>query len=529
MKIAYCLYRVSTKKQVEENVNADDVKQDDIPMQKIACTEFAEQNGWHIAKEFYEKGVSGFKVSANDRDAIQDLKEAALKHEFDILLVYMFDRLGRRDDETPFVVEWFVKQGIEVWSAREGQQRFDNQTDKLLNYIRYWQANGESQKTSERVKTRLAQLTSEGRFTGGAVPYGYKLVETGMYNRKGRAVRKLVIDDDESEIIKMVFDKTVKCGWGSYKIAVMLNDMGLTTHKGAKFQSNTINRILHNRIYCGYFVSKDVVSPKQDYLAIVSEDDWNAVQEILRQRKNRNNIKNNITMNTRSQSLLSGNIFCGHCGSHLAASRANYKYKVVNGTPEYESRRVYTCYHRTRKLSDCDGQSVYQAKKVEELVINIAKKYFSQILDMPEDEALKIKRINCIESDTNRISQSKVNINDLELRYKALIDEIGKALIGESVFTPDILRVAIDKIKIEIEENKKIIEYCEREIEELQNKESHIDEYYAQLIEWANIFDTVSLDEKKMILCQMFDKIIVRRGYDITVVLYNIYQQFFEF
>ena len=233
-------------------------------------------------------------------------------------------------------------------------------------------------------------------------------------------------------------------------------------------------------------------------------------------------------MNTRSQSLLSGNIFCGHCGSHLAASRANYKYKVVNGTPEYESRRVYTCYHRTRKLSDCDGQSVYQAKKVEELVINIAKKYFSQILDMPEDEALKIKRINCIESDTNRISQSKVNINDLELRYKALIDEIGKALIGESVFTPDILRVAIDKIKIEIEENKKIIEYCEREIEELQNKESHIDEYYAQLIEWANIFDTVSLDEKKMILCQMFDKIIVRRGYDITVVLYNIYQQFFE-
>ncbi len=91
MKKAYCLYRVSTKKQVDK-------AKDDIPMQKIACTEFAEQNGWVIAKEFYEKGVSGFKVSANDRDAIQDLKEAALNHEFDVLLVYMFDRLGRRDD-----------------------------------------------------------------------------------------------------------------------------------------------------------------------------------------------------------------------------------------------------------------------------------------------------------------------------------------------------------------------------------------------------------------------------------------------
>lgn len=51
----------------------------------------------------------------------------------------------------PFVVEWFVKQNIEVWSAMEGQQRFDSHVDKLLNYIRYWQASGESIKTSPGV------------------------------------------------------------------------------------------------------------------------------------------------------------------------------------------------------------------------------------------------------------------------------------------------------------------------------------------------------------------------------------------
>ena len=49
--------------------------------------------------------------------------------------------------------------GIEVWSAMEGQQRFDTHVDKLLNYIRYWQASGESIKTSIRVKTRMEQLT----------------------------------------------------------------------------------------------------------------------------------------------------------------------------------------------------------------------------------------------------------------------------------------------------------------------------------------------------------------------------------
>lgn len=46
-----CLYRVSTKGQVDH---------DDIPMQRIECRKFAEQQGWNIIKELCEKGVSGF-------------------------------------------------------------------------------------------------------------------------------------------------------------------------------------------------------------------------------------------------------------------------------------------------------------------------------------------------------------------------------------------------------------------------------------------------------------------------------------
>ena len=100
IKRVYCLYRVSTIGQVDKN---------DIPLQKQSCREFAKhQPGWVIQKDFQEKGVSGFKISADDRDAIQELKTAAERGEFDILLVFMFDRLGRIDNETPFVVEWFM-------------------------------------------------------------------------------------------------------------------------------------------------------------------------------------------------------------------------------------------------------------------------------------------------------------------------------------------------------------------------------------------------------------------------------------
>lgn len=111
IKRANCLYRVSTKGQVDK---------DDIPMQRQACREYAEQMGWTITNEYYEKGISGFKVSAEKRDAIQDLKVAAENHEFEVLLVFMFDRLGRIQNETPFVLEWFVRHGIEVWSTKEG-------------------------------------------------------------------------------------------------------------------------------------------------------------------------------------------------------------------------------------------------------------------------------------------------------------------------------------------------------------------------------------------------------------------------
>ena len=83
-KRVYTLYRVSTIGQVEK---------DDIPMQKEACHEFAERQGWEIVKEFSEKGVSGFKKSAKDRDQLQLLQQAAAAGEFDVLLVFMFDRL----------------------------------------------------------------------------------------------------------------------------------------------------------------------------------------------------------------------------------------------------------------------------------------------------------------------------------------------------------------------------------------------------------------------------------------------------
>ena len=196
-----------------------------------------------------DKGNSGYKVSAKDRDAVQEIQRDAVQGKFDVLLVYMFDRLGRRDDETPFVVEWFVRNGIEVWSAVEGQQRFDNHVDKLLNYIRYWQASGESIKTSVRVKTRMEQLTQDGLFTGGSIPYGYRLEKRGRINKRNREVCDLTVDDDAAKIVQLIFYKYVHEGYGAQRLCRYLTELGI---RKAIQKDGTVRREIRCRYQCHY-------------------------------------------------------------------------------------------------------------------------------------------------------------------------------------------------------------------------------------------------------------------------------------
>ena len=183
-----CLYRVSSKGQVDKN---------DIPMQRIECRKYVQRAGdWQIVAEFAEKGVSGYKVSEKDRDAIIDIRAAAQKKLFDVLLVFMPDRLGRKEDETPLMVQWFITKGIQVWSTTNGQIKVENHTDKLLNYITFWNAEGESVKTSIRIKTKHEQMIEEGEWRGGGAPFGYGIAHLGRLGRKSRPLYDLVKDEE---------------------------------------------------------------------------------------------------------------------------------------------------------------------------------------------------------------------------------------------------------------------------------------------------------------------------------------------
>lgn len=522
MKRVYTLYRVSTMKQV-------DLVKNDIPMQKISCHEFADRQGdWQIVKEYEEKGISGSKVSAEKRDAIQDLKEAAQKKEFDVLLVFVFDRLGRIENETPFVLQWFVEHGIEVWSVNEGQQRFDNHVDNLLNYIRFWQASGESKKTSVRVRTRLEQMTEEGIYTGGSLPYGYILINKGQKNKKGQEMKDLSPDPEESETVKRIFRLVTAEGYGSHQIARMLNSEGKRTHGGAEFKSNNILRILKNEIYIGYLTNGTARSDRIEDYRIIDDDMFKQAQRFLRERSNRNELKRTIAMNNKGRTLLSGNIYCAHCGSRLASSRYNKGYMRKDGTLSHKGYCRYVCYHRSRGLNDCNGASTDNADKIDAAVMELMKNIFARISESPDEDRIKGMYEEMMKENHNKQSRLDASLQKNRKQLDLLQREIGKTLIGESEYSIDDLTSAIRAVKEKIAgEESELKELMDEEAVKKAYTESIIPEH-RRIKNWGEEFELAPMATKKLIASQLFSRVEVGKGYKVRVEINMTYRQFIK-
>ena len=505
-KRVYCLYRVSTVGQVEK---------DDIPMQKQYCREFVSSHpDWHIEKELYEKGISGFKKSAKERDAIQEIQREAVQGKFEVLLVYMFDRLGRRDDETPFVVEWFVKNGIEVWSAVEGEQRFDNHVDKLLNYIRYWQASGESIKTSVRTKTRLEQLTESGCYTGGSIPYGYQLDKRGRMNKRNREVFDLVIDEDAAKIIQLIFDKYVFEGFGAQRLCRYLTEMNIRKPDGSNFPNTSINRIIKNPIYTGVIRNGEARSDVIPELQIIDPEIFERAQKIMADRTTHHA---ETPLNLKGQSLLVGNIYCGHCRNRLTLTTSGRKRINKHGELVREVRARYQCHYNVRHPGECDGQSGYGVKKLDGIVEQIVRYQLSRISAASGAEIVAKQNEKAIELAKARYNVASTQLADKQKELADYQAETIKVIRGESRLDIDLLNDLVSKAKQEIQSLTATVDAAKLELEQhLASSDVEMQEY-ERIKSWADLYDTCTFYEKKMIISQFIKSVHVYRDYTLEI------------
>jgi len=514
-KRVFCLYRVSTAGQLDRHTRENE--KDDIPMQKRACEEYCQRMGWEIIDSRSEKGVSGFKVSANDRDAIIDIREAAQQKKFDILLVYMFDRLGRKEDETPFIVQWFINKGIEVWSTVEGQQKIEQHVDKLLNYIRFWQAQGESEKTSARVKTAQAQLIQDGHFRGGTVPYGYRLEHRGRVNKKGFPLGDLVIHEQEAAVVKTIFDRYVNHGYGTHRICGYLAENGMTAKDGRRFINTTIQNMLKRPTYVGILYGGDVQSDIIPELQIISPAVFDRAQEILKERSSEYNERRRIPLNTKGNALLSGNVFCGHCDARLTLTTNGKKYLRKDGHTTFTPKTRYVCYNKTRHPETCNGQTGYTSSKLDNVIERVVESIFSRVKEKPSDQFITAQFNERIAGIKLNLEQARATLNSEVQVMSVLEGELMKVIQGTSELKPEMLNKKYEETERSITDKKLIVDSFEAELTNSKEMMRQVTRQYNDVLTWADMFNDSAIDVKKMIVAQLISSVRVSEGYKIEI------------
>ena len=517
-----CLYRVSTTKQVDH----DELNQADIPVQRKACREFAEKMGWVIVNEEQETGVSGYKVSANDRDKLQLLKKRAEQGKFDILLVFMFDRLGRKSDETPFVVEWFVKHGIRVWSVNEGEQRFESHTDRLTNYIRYWQADGESQKTSIRTKAAMGQMVQEGRYRGGGVPYGYRLAPSGILNKRKHEVCKLEIDEDEARVVRMMFNLCVGSGFGRCKIANMISGQGIKTRTGSNWHEATVGHILHNIAYTGVLRSGESQSEIFEELQIVDPDTFALAQKLMAERVNEYNERRTMPKKISSKAMLSGNIFCGHCGGRLTLTTNGTVRHNLKGGTVFRRRVRYVCYNKTRHRVDCDGQSGYTTHILDGMVTKVLHQIFDKMKSIQEDEIVSRTQMNVEASVKHQLAAARRDFAKATKEYEAVKAKLYDVIRGKSRLPESVLTEMADEAKEKMMSASEKVSELSREAEQNSGRAEEIRKDYQRILKWSELFDDSDIATKKMVAGYLIKRIDVYTDYRLHIEFNINFAQF---
>lgn len=525
-KRVLCLYRVSTKMQVNRET-------DDIPMQKAECEKFiAKHPDWQLHDEIAEKGISGFKNTSHNRDALNEIMERATKKEFDILLVYMSDRLGRREDDTPFYVADLNNLGIEVWSVNENQLKTEEHIDKLMNYIRFWNAEGESLKTSVRVRDAQLEMLKRGEYTGGGCPYGYNLVYSGKYNNKGRALKQLEINPEQAEIVKKIFELSTNQGMGGYRIAQELNNSNIPTQKGSKWTLCTINNILRNPIYKGYYSygkfkvkgKRGRTSPddwdyspiKNEALAIIEESFWNKAQRVREARtpdhyKKENIDYGNYPPRSNGKLLLMGLVYCGYCGSRLSNGTAYDKWTTKDGIQHKKIRGQYKCISRTEGKTDCKGRYNYKQESLETAVLKVISNYIHQFKETEIIDKLLKEQQARQKQEQKELRAIQQKIKAVEKDIDTLKEQLPQALRNEFMLSLSELEDLINTNKEKLSTLKAEYLKKQEEFSTYALERSELTKLSSIVPKWE-VFQDLTMQEQRMFISTIVDRVYVKEG-----------------
>jgi site-specific DNA recombinase len=324
MKIAALYARVSTaKQQLNEN----------IASQIAALKDYAMRHDYQISpQEIYQD--DGYSGATLDRPALDRLRDAVAQGRIEAVIILSPDRLARQFAYQYIVVEEFERAGCKVVFINH---RFGSSpAERMLQEMTGVFAEYERALITERCRRGRLHKARSGKVVISVAPYGYTYIP-----RSEHCPGNLLVNDAEAEVVRQIFQWLIDEQFSVSEITGRLNESGLRTRRGNKWQRGTVINLLRNAVYAGtyYYNRRRTVpakqqnrsrlgSPRKHHIsaALRPEDEWIAVQvtpiidqetwdaarhqlKLNQERAGRNNKKRDY--------LLKGLLVCGCCNLRM--------------------------------------------------------------------------------------------------------------------------------------------------------------------------------------------------------------------
>lgn len=298
--------------------SSDNQREESIDAQVRACKAYCKGKGYLVTHIYRDEAKSGTKLAG--RDAYNQMLADAKDDLFDVVIFHKVDRNARNEFDYYTTKRTLTQLGIKYEYA---VQNIDNTPEgqmmesMLVGFAAYYSRN-----LAKETKKGLNENAYKAQFNGGTAPFGYKIVD-----------KHYVIDEREADGVRMIF-KMYLSGQGYLEISKALAEKGYKTKSGKNFSKASIHDILRNEKYIGTYTfnritkkadgtrnshgkpSEELIRIENAVPAIISKNDFVMVQKIKD-----DNRKHAARFLSPKPYLLTGKIFCEHCGSPMNGHR----------------------------------------------------------------------------------------------------------------------------------------------------------------------------------------------------------------
>jgi DNA invertase Pin-like site-specific DNA recombinase len=267
-----------------------------LDAQREACEAYIKSQAgsrWKLVSQRYsDPAYSGGSL---DRPALQQLLTDVENGHVDVIVVYKIDRLTRSLADFAKLVELFDEKSVSFVAVT---QQFNTTTSMgrltlnvLLSFAQF-----ERELSSERVRDKVAASRRKGKWTGGNVPYGYRVEN-----------KKLMIEPADAKEVRLIFNRYLKLKNLLDLLAVLNRDESEPGETGKsekkRFTYGALAYLLKNRIYIGEIGHKGSWHAGE-HKPIVDRAIFDAVQDLIQANsvERRNKRSNNAA-------LLTGRLF----------------------------------------------------------------------------------------------------------------------------------------------------------------------------------------------------------------------------